>query len=164
MFSATQMGGADFATYLIWTRLGFSPPNFGGAIHQLVTLAFVRRWQGSNKGAYAKKAASGGNDCPKVKPIEFVDMAATAIDDFVSRRGGSVHGSTCSSTFVVHAATELPRHATGENSDEAAVKNDSSSTGAGSPGYSRDGTRNGAKSTEPSSLGERELGLHLVPN
>jgi hypothetical protein len=58
MFGATQKGGADFATYLIWTRLGFSPPNFGGAIHQLVTLAFVRRWQGGNKGAYAKKAAS----------------------------------------------------------------------------------------------------------
>ncbi|KAL5653355.1 hypothetical protein ACJX0J_038813, partial [Zea mays] len=97
-----------------------------------------KAFKGGNKGAYAKKAASGGNDCPKVKPVEFVDMAGTAVDDFVGRRGGgSVHASACSSSFVVHAATELPRHATAENGeDEAAVNKDSSSAGAGSPGYS----------------------------
>ncbi|XP_066356688.1 uncharacterized protein [Miscanthus floridulus] len=109
--------------------------------------------KGKNKGAYAKKAS--GNDCPKVKPVESMDMADTVVDDDVSRRGdSSVPASACYSRFVVHAAAELARHASGQNGDKAAVKRDSSAAdlvaGVGSSsGYSSDGTGNDAKSAEP---------------
>ncbi|CAD6209938.1 unnamed protein product [Miscanthus lutarioriparius] len=100
----------------------------------------------------AKKAS--GNDCPKVKPVESMDMADTVVDDDVSRRGdSSVPASACYSRFVVHAAAELARHASDQNGDKAAVKRDSSAAdlvaGVGSSGYSSDVTGNDAKSAEP---------------
>ncbi|PWZ53911.1 Dynein assembly factor 1, axonemal [Zea mays] len=107
--------------------------------------------EGKNKGAYAKKAS--GNDCPKVKPVEFMDMVvADAVVDDVSRCRDSVPASACSSRLVVvaHAAAELARDATGENGDKAAAKRDSSSAaGSSSSGYSSDGTGDDAKSAEP---------------
>lgn len=110
-------------------------------------------WQGNNKGAYAKKAS--GNDCPKVKPVEFMDMADTvAVGDVSRRRDSSVPASACDRKFVVHAAAEPARHARVEDGDnKAAVKRDSSAAdlvaGVGSSGHSSDGTGNDAKSTEP---------------
>jgi len=97
-----------------------------------------------------------------VKPVEFMDMADTVVDDVVSRGGdSSVPASACNSRFVVHAAAQLPRHASGENGDKAAAKKESSAAdddlvaGVGSSGHSSYGTGNSdAKSTEPDD-GER---------
>lgn len=115
--------------------------NFVGLVHQ---------WQGKNKGAYAKKAS--GNDCPKVKPVEFMDMADT-VDDVSRCVDDSVPASACNSKFVVHAAAELARHASVENGAKAAVKMDSPVAGlvavAVSSGYGSDGTGKDAESADP---------------
>ncbi|OEL33021.1 hypothetical protein BAE44_0005963 [Dichanthelium oligosanthes] len=105
--------------------------------------------KGKNKGAYAKKG--NGNDCPKVKPVEFMDMADT-VD--VSG-GGDKDVPACNSKFVVGAAAELTRHGSGEDGDNVAIKRGSSgadlvvAAGAGSSGYNSDGTGKSAKSAEP---------------
>ncbi|RCV46160.1 hypothetical protein SETIT_9G510400v2 [Setaria italica] len=105
--------------------------------------------KGKNKGAYARRV--NGNDCPKVKPVEFLDMADT-VD--VSRRGDNV--PACNSKFVVGSATGLARRGSGENGDKAAIKRGCSSgadlvvvAGAGSSGYDSNGTGKSAKSIEP---------------
>jgi hypothetical protein len=127
------------------TRL--SPLNFGGVSYLLISdFGLVHQWQGKSKGAYAKKAS--GNDCPKVKPVEFMDMAYTVVDD-ASWCRDTVPASACNSRFVVHAAAELAGHASGHNGDKAAVKKDSSAGVGSSSGYSSD-----AKSAEPDD-GER---------
>ncbi|RLN42329.1 uncharacterized protein C2845_PM01G05810 [Panicum miliaceum] len=113
----------------------------------LLVLAGKRKAsKGKNKGAYAKKV--NGSDCPKVKPVEFMDMA-DALD--VSRGGDN--DRACNSKFVVGAAAELARHGGGEDGDKAAIKRGSSGAdlvaGACSSGYSSDGTGESTKSAEP---------------
>ncbi|RLN17419.1 uncharacterized protein C2845_PM02G34960 [Panicum miliaceum] len=115
--------------------------------------------KGKNKGAYAKKV--NGNDCPKVKPVEFMDMA-DALD--VSRGGDN--DPACNSKFVVGAAAELARRGGGGDgdNDKAAIKRGSSGAdlvagaGAGSSGYSSDGTGESAKSAEPDAGGSSSVG------
>ncbi|KAJ1298428.1 hypothetical protein BS78_01G452600 [Paspalum vaginatum] len=87
---------------------------------------------GKSKGAYAKKG--NGNDCPKVKPVEFADMAGAAD---VSGGGDGAHAlPACDSRFVVHAAAEVARRGSDESGDRA----DLDAGVAGSSGYSSDGT------------------------
>jgi len=101
----------------------------------------VRQWQGKNKGAYAKKV--NGNDCPKVKPVEFMDMA----DALEVSRGGN-NDRACNSKFVVRSAAELAGHGGSEDGDKAALKMGSSDDDLVA-GYNSDGTDKSAKSSEP---------------
>ncbi|KAG2554170.1 hypothetical protein PVAP13_9KG645400 [Panicum virgatum] len=99
--------------------------------------------KGKNKGAYAKKV--NGNDCPKVKPVEFMDMA-DALD--VSRGGGN--DPACNSGFVVRAAAELAGRGGSGDGDKAAIKMGSSDSDADLvAGYTSDGTGESAKRSEP---------------
>lgn len=103
-----------------------------------------------------------------------MDMAdgTVVVDDDVSRRGDTSvpASSACNSRFVVHAAAELARHASGENGDKAAVVKRGSSAaddlvaGVGSSsGHSSDGTSNDdAKSSEPD-YGERSTLGRMSP-
>ncbi|XP_062210174.1 uncharacterized protein LOC133911787 [Phragmites australis] len=99
-----------------------------------------------SKVAYGKK--TNGNDCPKVKPVEFMGMADT-VD--VSKGGGNA--PACVTKVVVHAAAELARHGRDENDDMASIKRDSYDAdlvaGADSSGYNSDDTNKNAKSAEP---------------
>ncbi|CAL4937996.1 unnamed protein product [Urochloa decumbens] len=112
--------------------------------------------KGKNKRAYAKKV--NGNDCPKVKPVEFLDMADTV--DVTTRRDDVLPACNTSCKLVVHAAAGLARRATGESGDKPAIKSPCSpgadpvavaaGAGAGDSGSSSDdGTDENAKSAEP---------------
>ncbi|CAN6296193.1 unnamed protein product [Urochloa humidicola] len=110
--------------------------------------------KGKNKGAYAKRV--NGNDCPKVKPVEFLLDMADTVD--VTTRCDDVPGCK----FVAHAAAAgLARRATGESSDKVAIKTPCSpvadlvaaaaaaSAGSDSGHSSEDGKGDSAKSAEP---------------
>nr|CAB3496832.1 unnamed protein product [Digitaria exilis] len=96
--------------------------------------------KGKNKGAFAKRI--NGNDCPKVKPVEFMDMADTV--DVITRREHNVPGAACDSKFgVVPAPAELTPHG-GQSCDKAAIK-----MAGGSSGCSSDRTGKSPKSASP---------------
>ncbi|CAN6285384.1 unnamed protein product [Urochloa humidicola] len=110
--------------------------------------------KGKNKAAYAKRV--NGNDCPKVKPVEFLLDMADTVD--VTTRCDDVPG--CKS--VAHAAAAgLARRATGESSDKVQIKTPCSpvadlvadaaaaSAGSDSGHSSDDGKGDSAKSAEP---------------
>ncbi|CAL4921210.1 unnamed protein product [Urochloa decumbens] len=108
--------------------------------------------KGKNKRAYAKMV--NGNDCPKVKPVEFLDMADTV--DVTTRGGDVLPACNTSSKFVAHAAAGLARRESVESGDKAAIKKPCSpgadlvAVAAGnSDSSSDDGTSGSAKSAEP---------------
>ncbi|KAL6867694.1 hypothetical protein ACP4OV_015718 [Aristida adscensionis] len=95
-----------------------------------------KRSKVTNKVAHARKA--NGNDCPKVKPVEFMDMV-----DTVDVKKSGDNATARDAKAVVHAAAEPARQGRDENVD-LSIKKDSSdavlAAGAGSSGYSSDGT------------------------
>ncbi|CAN6290390.1 unnamed protein product [Urochloa humidicola] len=106
--------------------------------------------KGKNKGAYARKV--NGNDCPKVKPVEFFLDMADAVD-VTARRDDVLPACNTTSKFVAHAAAGLARRGSGDSGDKAAIKSPCSpgaDLAAGKSGYSSDdGTGESAKSAEP---------------
>ncbi|CAN6301982.1 unnamed protein product [Urochloa humidicola] len=108
--------------------------------------------KGKNKGAYAKRV--NGNDCPKVKPVDFLLDMADAVD-VTTTRCDDVPACN-SSTFVAHAAAGLARRGSAASGDKTAIKSPCSPVadlvvaGNGESGYGTgDGTGESAKSAEP---------------
>nr|CAB3501767.1 unnamed protein product [Digitaria exilis] len=118
--------------------------------------------KGKNKGVYAKRI--NGNDCPKVKPVEFMDMADTV--DVITRREHNVPAAACDSKFgVVPAPAELTPHG-GQSCDKAAVKRRSSRAdlvAGGSSGYSSDRTGKSPKTTSPDAGESSSVGRMSSP-
>uniref|UniRef100_A0A0A9DKS2 Uncharacterized protein n=1 Tax=Arundo donax TaxID=35708 RepID=A0A0A9DKS2_ARUDO len=100
-----------------------------------------------SKVAYTKKM--NGNDCPKVKPVDFMDMADTVA---VSKAGAN--GPACDTKVVVHAASESARQGLEENHDKASIKRDPSHpdlvAGEDSSETSKNGNSTAPEAREPS--------------
>uniref|UniRef100_A0A0A9CKB8 Uncharacterized protein n=1 Tax=Arundo donax TaxID=35708 RepID=A0A0A9CKB8_ARUDO len=112
-----------------------------------------------SKVACAKKA--NGNDCPKVKPVEFMDMPDTVA---VSKGGGN--GPARDTKVVVHAAAELTRHGRDENHDNASIKRDSPDAslvaGEDSSGYNSNESGKNALSAEPDARESSSVGGRMA--
>ncbi|KAL6645228.1 hypothetical protein ACP70R_016836 [Stipagrostis hirtigluma subsp. patula] len=119
-----------------------------------------KRSKVSRKDAYGKKAH--GNDCPKVKPVEFMLDMADTVD--VSKGGDDA--PALDTGPVVQATAELTRRGRDENDDRTSIRKGSSDAdlvaGEGSSGYTSEDAGKNDISAEPDA-GESSSVGHMTP-